>query len=194
MIEPGTVPGDIVHVTDLFTTFARIGGAMDNIPTDRIIDGVDQTSLIINGDTHSRRDYVYIYTGDELGAIVKGRYKNHVAGSLKGLSGAEYYDLFSDPRERVGMMLPMFPAKGMFTSMKTRHYMMIDAYPNIEQERAMPFITVEDPRPEVENAGKLRVNEDDFPIDIKEHIQNVKGYDNVQPGEWKRNGIHVGND
>ena len=32
---------DIIHITDLFTTFARLGDAMDNIPTDRIIDGLD---------------------------------------------------------------------------------------------------------------------------------------------------------
>jgi hypothetical protein len=70
--------------------------------------------------------------------------------------------------------------------MKTRHYMMIDAYPNIEQERAMPFITVENPRPEVEAAGKLRVDEDTFPIDIREHVQNLQGYENFQQDEWKR--------
>ncbi|CAM4132945.1 sulfatase-like hydrolase/transferase [Vibrio agarivorans] len=185
MIEEGSTVGDILHVTDLFTTFARLGGALDGVPTDRIIDGVDQTSLFINGDTYSRRDYVYIYTGDELGAIVKGRYKHHVAGAAKGLSGAEYYDLYADPRERVGMMLPMFPAKGMFTSMKTRHNMMIDAFPNIEQERQMPFTSVENPRAEVEQAGKLRVDEETFPIDIREHVKNLKGYENIQE-EWKR--------
>ncbi|MEX2188336.1 MAG: sulfatase-like hydrolase/transferase, partial [Pirellulales bacterium] len=48
MIKPGQTVGDIIHCTDLFTTFAHIGGAMDNIPTDRIIDGVDQTSLFLN--------------------------------------------------------------------------------------------------------------------------------------------------
>ncbi|MCP4083040.1 MAG: sulfatase-like hydrolase/transferase, partial [Planctomycetaceae bacterium] len=47
VIEPGQVVGDIIHETDLFTTFARLGGAMDHIPTDRIIDGVDQTALLL---------------------------------------------------------------------------------------------------------------------------------------------------
>lgn len=186
MIEEGSTVGDMIHVTDLFTTFARLGGALDGVPTDRIIDGVDQTSLFINGDTFSRRDYVYIYTGDQLASIVKGRYKWHVAGAAKGLSGAEYYDLYADPRERVGMMLPMFPAKGMFTTMKARHEMMNDAYPHIEQERAMPFITVENARDEVRKAGELRVDEETFPIDIREHMKNVKGYENFQEDTWKR--------
>lgn len=82
------------------------------------------------------------------------------------------------------MMLPMFPAKGMFTTMKARHNMMIDAFPNIEQDRQMPFITVEDPREEVEKAGQLRVDEETFPIDIREHMKNVKGYENIQEN-WK---------
>ncbi|MGH7164773.1 MAG: hypothetical protein ACREIS_04525 [Nitrospiraceae bacterium] len=73
MIAPGQTVGDIIQETDLFTTFARIGGATEHIPTDRIIDGVDQTALFLKGDGFSRRDYVYIYTGSVLAATVKGR-------------------------------------------------------------------------------------------------------------------------
>ena len=49
MIEPGQLAGDIIHETDLFTTFARVAGALQYVPTDRIIDGIDQTSLLVNG-------------------------------------------------------------------------------------------------------------------------------------------------
>jgi arylsulfatase len=72
VIAPGQTVGDIIHETDLFTTFARLGGATENIPTDRIIDGLDQTALFLKGDTFSRRDYVFIYTGNILAATVKG--------------------------------------------------------------------------------------------------------------------------
>ena len=44
VIEEGQVVGDIIHVTDLYTTFARLGGAMKYIPTDRVVDGLDQTA------------------------------------------------------------------------------------------------------------------------------------------------------
>ena len=77
VIEPGQVVGDIIHETDLFTTFARLAGATQYIPTDRVIDGIDQTALLLNGDTHSRRDHVFIYAGPRLGATVKGNYKRH---------------------------------------------------------------------------------------------------------------------
>jgi hypothetical protein len=83
VIEEGQLVGDIIHVTDLFTTFARLGGATDYIPTDRIVDGLDQTALLLKGDTFSRRDYVFIYAGHELGATVKGRYKRHWTGGVR---------------------------------------------------------------------------------------------------------------
>ena len=41
VIPEGQIVGDIVHETDLFTTFARLGDAKEHIPTDRIIDGID---------------------------------------------------------------------------------------------------------------------------------------------------------
>ena len=63
VIKPGQIVGDIIHETDLFTTFARLGGATAHVPTDRIVDGVDQTALLLKGDSYSRRDHVHIYTG-----------------------------------------------------------------------------------------------------------------------------------
>jgi len=77
VIKPGQVVGDIIHETDFFTTFARLAGATRHIPTDRIIDGIDQTALLMNGDTNGRRDHVFIYAGPRLGATVKGNYKRH---------------------------------------------------------------------------------------------------------------------
>ena len=56
VIKPGQIIGDIIHVSDLFTTFARLGGAMKHIPTDRVIDGVDQTCLFLIGDGLSGGD------------------------------------------------------------------------------------------------------------------------------------------
>ena len=88
VIQPGQLVGDIIHETDLFTTyFARLGGATENTPTDRIIDGIDQTALFLKDDTFSRRDYVFIYTGNILAATVKGRYKRAWVGEKPGLSG-----------------------------------------------------------------------------------------------------------
>ena len=63
VIEANSRAKDITHVSDLFTTFARIADADDGIPRDRIIDGVDQTALWFMGEGHGRRDYVFVYEG-----------------------------------------------------------------------------------------------------------------------------------
>jgi hypothetical protein len=135
MIAPGQTVGDIIHETDLFTTFARLGGATQNVPTDRIIDGIDQTALLLKGDTFSRRDYVFVYTGPILAATVKGRYKRVWVGKKPGLSGAAFFDLYTDPREESGKLLPMFPAKGMFSMMRARHELWMQKFPNTPEAR-----------------------------------------------------------
>lgn len=182
VIEPGQIVGDIIHETDLFTTFARLGGALEHIPTDRIIDGVDQTSLIMNGDTHSRRDYVTIYTGNILAALVKGRYKRHLVGAKPGLSGPEFYDLYNDPREVSGQLLPMFPAKGMFNMMKLRHQLWKQKYPDKGQNRDLPLTGIEDPRPEVQAAGQFRIPPEKLPFDPRGLIDQIPEWDNVDEG------------
>ena len=106
-----------------------------NIPTDRIIDGVDQTALFLKGDTYSRRDYNFIYMGDILAATVKGRYKRVWVGEEPGLSGAAFFDLYTDPREVSPKMLPLFPAKEMFNIMKVRHGVWMGSTPNKSDTR-----------------------------------------------------------
>ena len=98
MIEPGQEPIDMLHITDLFTTAARIGGALDKIPTDRVTDGIDQTPLLLNGEGHGRRHYMMHYTGNgELAAARLNDFK------LSGLNGevfdAKFYHIPLDPRE-----------------------------------------------------------------------------------------------
>ena len=52
---------DIFQVSDLYTSFARVAGAMDQIPRDRVIDGIDQPGVLLLGEAHGGRDNVYIY-------------------------------------------------------------------------------------------------------------------------------------
>jgi arylsulfatase len=46
MIAPNQDPVDILHLTDLFTTAARLGGALGNIPNDRVTDGVGVKTMV----------------------------------------------------------------------------------------------------------------------------------------------------
>ena len=180
VIEPGSTVGDIIHITDLFTTFATLGEATKAIPRDRIIDGVNQTALFFEGDGESRRDYVHIYTGPELAATVKGRYKKRWRDALPGLSGPEFHDLYNDPREHNGKLLPMFPAKSMFNQMKARHMLWAEKYPHKGQNRDWPLCGIENARPATKAACEGRIK--DMPFDPNEVIRQMPEFDNTDAG------------
>ena len=121
MISPSIV-GDTIHVADLFTTIARFAGATQYIPTDRIIDGVDQSALMLEGELHGRRDYVFIYSGNSLKAVVKEHIKFNVPGAGENPIGAPYYDLYRDTREEYSVSTEIGSwAGGEFTRMIERH-------------------------------------------------------------------------
>jgi arylsulfatase A-like enzyme len=173
VIEPGQIIGDIIHITDLFTTFARLGGATEYIPTDRVIDGVDQTSLFFNGDGYSRRDYLMVYQGPNLAAAVKGRFKRDWANALVGLSGAEFYDLYSDPREQNGEMIEQFHVKSMFNRQRQRHELWMEKYPNREDATRGPALTgIENVRPETKDIYTAPVDLDKLPFDPQEVLEH----------------------
>ncbi len=175
VIKPGEIINDMVHETDLFTTFAHLGGATQNIPTDRVIDGVDQTSLIMNGDAHGRRDWVFIYTGNDLGATVKGRYKRHWIGPESGEgagTSAAFYDLITDPRETSPKLASLIYQSGQWDRMLIRHTLWKEKYPDKPKARGIPFTGIENARPETiaigEDFERLRA---ELPFDPLEFIQ-----------------------
>jgi len=139
VIEKGAVVHDIVHIADLFTTFARLGGKMDAIPRDRVIDGIDQTALLLNGDKHGRRDHVFVYQGPQLSAIVKQSYKRHFAGSAPGLAGKGFFDLIKDPREEHPLQAQFLWAWPSFDDMMARHQAQIKKYPHTPVARGKPY-------------------------------------------------------
>lgn len=148
MIEEGQIVGDMVAVHDLFTTFAKLGGAMDKIPTDRIIDGIDQTAVFLYGDGNSRRDYYHVYTGPVLAASIKQQYKRSWLGDRPGLVKNAFVDLYQDPREMRPMMAQFLWAWGPFDMMRKRHEGMIEKYPFTPTRHGIPFEGIENLRPE----------------------------------------------
>ena len=169
VIESEQIAGDILHVTDLFTTFARLGGATKHIPRDRIVDGVDQTSLFLNGDGYSRRDYAMIYVGPNLAAGVKGRFKRDWKNATPGLSKNEFYDLYTDPRERTGEMIEQFHVKSMFNRQRQRHELWIKKYPNRPDATTGPALTgIENVRPETKAISQWPVDPKKLPFDPAE--------------------------
>lgn len=176
IIKPGQIVNDIIHETDLLTTFARLGGAMEHVPTDRVIDGVDQTALLMNGDTHGRRDYVFIYAGDILGATVKGRTKRHWVGAEGERSGvsAAFYDPLMDPREMSPLLVPLIHTSAQFNRMRARHELWMQKYPNKKKVRSVPFTGIANARPETrEIVRRLEELRQQLPFDPLEYLDHL---------------------
>jgi arylsulfatase A-like enzyme len=154
MIEADSVVGDIIHVSDLFTTLARVGGATDGIPTDRIIDGIDQTALWLQGETHGRRDYVFIYNINKLEAVVKEQYKLAIpGGSIDNAILADFYDLFRDPQEKYPVSTEIGAWGGAkFVRMIGRHVARKQKYPDEGPALGKPYEGIENLRPESKKA------------------------------------------
>ena len=148
VIEAGSAAGDIIHVTDLFTTFARLGQATEYIPRDRVIDGVDQTALLLKGEQHGRRDYVYIYENEILRSIVKNEFKMHMP--IPGVPGAAApaYNLYRDPREEHPQVGIALWSGASFQDMAKRHMMTIAKYPHFKLGKGRPYDGIENLRPE----------------------------------------------
>lgn len=187
MIEEGQLVGDIIHVSDLYTTFARLGGALDYIPTDRIIDGLDQTALMLKGDGSGRRDYVFIYTGNEFAATVKGRYKRHWIGAGESAAAGTpeaYYDLYQDPHERNPHLVPLIHTQGQFNRMRARHELFKKKYPDAPNAHGIPYTGLSNARPETKAIGeRVKRNLANMPFDVDEYLKfDVPGSDSV--GDW----------
>ena len=176
-IGPRQVVGDIIHETDLYTTFARLAGATQYIPTDRVIDGLDQTSLLLNGDGHSRRDYVFIYSGPELAATVKRQYKKHwfAEDPLQAASGigAQYFDLYNDHVEQTPLLINALHFKESFNRMRARHELWIKRYPHREEARGPAYTGLANARPETKALSQPPASLQNLPFDPLEFIEHL---------------------
>jgi arylsulfatase len=130
MIEPNQDPQDMIHVTDLFTTAARIAGVMGKIPSDRVTDGIDQTALLLLGEGHGRRDYMMHYQGAHLGAIRYKDFKVHIHPPKGGMPGMEFYNIKRDLGEKFGKMYPGLFAVAPIQKFIGSHMGMIQKFPH----------------------------------------------------------------
>ena len=130
MIAPDQDPDDIIHVTDLFTTAARVAGIKDKIPNDRVTDGIDQTALFLIGEGHGRRNYITLYSAGTLGAIRYEDFKIHIRPAQGGLPGMDFYNVKRDPGEKYGQLYPGLFAVAPIQKFIGSHMGMIKKFPH----------------------------------------------------------------
>ena len=100
---PARVSNAIVHVTDLYTTLAKIAGAKP--PADRPIDGVDQLDFFLGKSEKSAREGFVYYIKNELRAAKWRNWKMHMVWEPEPNSGPNHletpwvFNLTQDPKE-----------------------------------------------------------------------------------------------
>ncbi len=104
-VPAGRVNNAIVSTLDVLPTFAALAGATQAVPTDRIIDGVNQGKLWLDKSKTGVRDSFLYYDGNELQAIRQGPWKLRLPGLKnlrkwpeldRGTQKAELYNLVDD--------------------------------------------------------------------------------------------------
>ena len=108
-IEPGRVSNEIVHVTDVFATLAKVAGA--EIPADRPIDGVDQLPFLRGEQTKSAREGFPFFIKNELRALKWRDWKLHFywepeVNEGKGKLESPYlFNIIRDPKEETDVLV-----------------------------------------------------------------------------------------
>jgi arylsulfatase len=101
-VPAGRVSDAIFSTVDFVPTIANLAGY--DVPKDRIIDGVDQTDLLLGDSEQGARNHHYYLCRNELHAVRKGRWKLLLANRKnyynyvkdRGSNEIELYDLKSD--------------------------------------------------------------------------------------------------
>ncbi len=113
MIAPGRVSDGLFDLMDLFNTSLSLGDATAAIPTDRYMDGIDQTSFLLVDDGQSARENVYFWMGSTFAAMRMREYKMHQKivmpaeqflwidmSTVEGVGTAPWlFNLYIDPKE-----------------------------------------------------------------------------------------------
>jgi len=99
------------------------------VPKDRVTDGIEQSSYLVAG-TNSRRNYMFHYSGANLGAVRLGQFKRHLAAGHGGLPGKAFFDVYKDPKEEHGIMVSMLWAWVPFDDLARMHNELIEKYPH----------------------------------------------------------------
>lgn len=135
---------EMVSIHDIFPTLAKLIGA--DVPTDRPIDGVDQSALLTGKQTKSNRDSLITFIGDEIVAVRWKQFRLYPkqfvgsAGnpSMNGAAGyrAEsngypgIFNIEQDPREEVNTAAVNGWVIGPYMKLIGAYLKSLEKYPN----------------------------------------------------------------
>jgi len=150
VIQPDTFAGDIFYAGDWYTTLATIAQADKHIPRDRVIDGVNQLSMLLNGDGYGRRDYHHVYEGPHLQATIKEQFKAHWPAPGSPGFALPVYDLYRDLKETKPLLATGMWSVAYFPDMLERHMALKKKFPDRTETQGEPYEGIANLRPETE--------------------------------------------
>jgi len=142
-IKPG-VSNEMVSIHDFFPALAKIIGAP--IPTDRPIDGVDQSDFFLGKQAKSNRESVITFIGDEIASVRWRQWriypKQFVASAgnpsmsgaagyrMEGLGLPAIYNVELDPREEINTTAWSGWVLNTYSEIIGAYLKSLDKYPN----------------------------------------------------------------
>ena len=141
-IEAGRVSNEIFAALDWFPTLANLVGEGDKIPTDRPIDGIDQSAFVLGNQEKSNREHILYYIANDLFAVKWRSFKIHLKTAetlwspIQEYMFPPVYDIDNDPGEQNNLMrLNLFSHSWVYGPMANilgEKAASMQAYPNIQ--------------------------------------------------------------
>lgn len=114
MIAPGRVSDGMFDLTDFHVTALALAGALDNQPSDKYVDGIDQSSFLLADNGQTKRHTTFFWIQDDFSAMRLGEFKFYFKPVLTpqpmtGVGGAQViqtgttpwaFNLYVDPQEQ----------------------------------------------------------------------------------------------
>ncbi|MHC4332429.1 MAG: arylsulfatase [Planctomycetota bacterium] len=143
-IPAGTSSDEIVHAMDLFPTLAKIVGGQ--VPTDRVIDGIDVSDFLLGKTQKSGRDGFVVYMGNDVFGVKWRNWKLHFKEQdawntiLRAYTIPRVYNLMNDPQERDNVLFPHTWVPKAALPQLEEHVASLKKYPPIPTGTADPYV------------------------------------------------------
>jgi arylsulfatase A-like enzyme len=104
-VPSGVVTDEIFSGLDWYPTLAALAGEETRVPTDRPIDGLDQSAFLLGEEETSAREHVVTYVGDRVFSVKWRNMKIHFMTAESTFSEIKFhtfpqvYDIKEDPAE-----------------------------------------------------------------------------------------------
>lgn len=153
-IPAGRVSNEIVHEVDMYTTLASIVGG--KVPTDRAIDGVDQSQFFLGKQEASNREGFVVYVGAEIFGV-KWRNWKMMFKDLEGGTGygaihqwsvPRFFNLYLDPTEEHALVYQLKDGwvRWPIVKLLVAHMASLKKYPSVPPGAPDPYVPPTQPQ------------------------------------------------